>query len=123
MTNQEYDKMFGRNFPEYIICAAIWYKDLVSTNEDHLRIKGMQPYNVDKGIVISGWRHGNCIALCKAQTGLRTVQFASDAVGDHKQGFLTSKNRFLDRKEAAKLAFEIGQIDKETDELFSEDLY
>lgn len=112
-----------RDKEEYILCAAIWYKDIVSTNEDYLRIRGMQPYNVDRGIVISGWRHGNCIALCKAQTGLRTVQFANDGVGEHEQGFPTSKNRFVSREEAAKIAFERGQIDKEVNGLFSEDLY
>ena len=40
-----------------------------------------------------------------------------------KKGFLTSKGRFVDRKEAGKIAYEIGQIDKEVDELTSEMLY
>lgn len=40
-----------------------------------------------------------------------------------KVGFLTSKGRFVDRKEAAKIAWDMGQIDKEVDELTSEDLY
>lgn len=47
------------------------------------------------------------------------------------QGFYTSYGRFVDRKEAYKIAFEAGQITKKFDrlptaqepELFSEDLY
>lgn len=72
----------------------------------------MQPYNIDKGIVICGWRHGNCIAVTKATTGLRTVTLAVDGVGEHTQGFLTSKNRFVDRYEGMKIASMSGQVDK-----------
>lgn len=39
------------------------------------------------------------------------------------QGFWTSHDRFVDRKEAAKIAFEAGQIPEEKSELFSEDLW
>lgn len=39
------------------------------------------------------------------------------------QGFLTSKGRFVDRKEAAKIAFSAGQISDQKEELYSEDLY
>ena len=70
----------------------------------------MQPFNINNGIVICGWRHGNCIAINKSLTGYRTVTFAEDGVGDHEQGFLTSKNRFVDRYEAMKIAFEAGQV-------------
>jgi hypothetical protein len=87
---------------EYILCAAIWYKEFTCESELHLRMKGMQPFNIDKGIVICGWRHGNCIAVTKATTGLRTVTLAIDGVGEHTQGFLTSKNRFVDRYEDRK---------------------
>jgi hypothetical protein len=46
-------------------------------------------------------------------------------VGEYIQGFLTNKNRFVDRIEARKIAFEMNQV-KETinsKKLFSEDLY
>lgn len=39
------------------------------------------------------------------------------------QGFVTNDGRFLGRKEAAKLAFESGQIAEFRDELFTEDLW
>lgn len=97
---------------EYILCAAIWYKEFTCDVDAHLRIKGMQPNNIDKGIVICGWRHGNCIAVTKATTGYRTVTIATDGVGEHIQGFLTSKNRFVDRHEAMEIAFEAGQVDE-----------
>lgn len=100
------------NKQEYVVCAAIWYKELAAEAQDHLRIRGMQPYNVDQGIVICGWRHGNCIAVTKGTTGFRTVTKAEDGVGNHVAGFLTSKNRFLDRHEAMKLAFEAGQVEE-----------
>ena len=38
-------------------------------------------------------------------------------------GFLTSDDKFVDRKEAGKIAFESGQIKVPNDCLFSEDLY
>jgi len=39
------------------------------------------------------------------------------------QGFVTSDDRFVDRKEAGEIAFKAGQIKKLTERLFSEDLY
>lgn len=39
------------------------------------------------------------------------------------QGFITTKNRFVDRKEAAEIAYSAGQIASPKDELYSEDLY
>lgn len=39
------------------------------------------------------------------------------------QGFLTSRNRFVDREEAAELAFQNGQIAEEKLRLYSEDLW
>ena len=40
-----------------------------------------------------------------------------------RQGFLTSKDRFVTRKEAAQIALDVGQITEPVDILFSEDLY
>jgi hypothetical protein len=42
-----------------------------------------------------------------AITGLRSVK---PEVGEYIQGFLTDKNRFVDRQEAYKIAFEQNQI-------------
>jgi hypothetical protein len=42
---------------------------------------------------------------------------------NHTQGFLTSKNRFVDRKEAANIAIAANQCEKTVTMLFSEDLY
>lgn len=105
---------------ERITCAAIWYKDLPDSV--------FKPTNIDKGIVVCGHRHGNCIDTVKSLSGLRTVQFAPDGVGESVQGFMTSNNRFVDRLEAAEVAIKAGQVyrnflDNPRIGLFSEDLY
>lgn len=96
---------------ERILCAAIHYTNI-----------GKPPFHSVKnndewpGVVICGWRHHNCISTWKSATGFNTDQSSV-------QGFLTSENRFVNRKEAGKIAFVAGQITIETDCLFSEDLY
>ena len=107
-----------KNIPENILCAAIWYKELPLKREEPLRKRGFSPYNVDKGIVFSGWRHPNCLYQMVAVSGLRQAE-----AGEHIQGFLTNKNRFVDRTEGAKIAFEQGQTEKLLKTLYSEDLY
>lgn len=55
-----------------------------------------------------------------AVTGLRSVE---TEIGEYVQGFLTNKNRFVNREEAAKIHISNGhKIDFEN-RLFSEDLY
>lgn len=103
---------------EYILIAAIWYKDLKP-----VKAEVSLPLNCDRGIVITGYRHGQCIRTCLNLTGLRTVSIAEDAVGEFEQGFLTSRNRFVTRREAAEIALVAGQIKEMKKELFSEDLY
>lgn len=103
---------------ERILCAAIWYKEFDKPVHS--------PINIDRGVVLCGHRHGHVIGEMKALTGLRTVTFADDGVGEHVQGFLTSKNRFVGREEAAKIALACKQIEKlnySNIELYSEDLY
>jgi len=97
---------------EYILCAAIWYHDLETQR--------FLPANCEKGVVICGWRHSNCTATLTALTGKNR-----DEIGDYTQGFITSKNRFVDRTEAAKIALENKQIlhDREMNKLYTEDLY
>lgn len=97
---------------EYIACSAIWYKDApIHTN---------RPINVDMGTVVCGHRHGHCISTYVALSGKRSV---TTEAGEYVQGFLTSTNRFVDRKEGALIAFAAGQTDKNCETLFSEDLY
>jgi hypothetical protein len=43
--------------------------------------------------------------------------------GEEIQGFLTNKNRFVDREEGAKIAFTAKQVNEPLKQLFSEDLY
>lgn len=100
---------------EYILCSAIWYKDLPTQN--------LLATNIDKGIIVCGHRHGHIIATVKALAELRTVKFGADSVGETEQGFLTSKNRFVSREEAAIIAFSTGQIAVEKLTLYSEDVW
>ena len=106
-----------KDIKENIICAAIWYKDLELKKPDVLEPRGYRPYNVDRGIVFSGWRHGNCLYQMVAMTGLSDYQ-----VGEHIQGFLTNKNRFVDRKEGAQIHLDNGG-ELSGGQLYSEDLY
>jgi hypothetical protein len=119
-----------KSLQERILCAAIWYKHL-PLQRDYQK----SAVNCNEGIVLTGYRHGNVIRTMAALTGLRTVDFGADSVGDHEQGFLTNLNRFVDRKEAYKIAFEADQIigpnkghaENEigltSEDLYSEDLY
>lgn len=101
---------------ERIICAACWYRD-VEFNIDKDFKEQYLPVNCDKGIVLSGYRHLQCQRQMNYITGLRACEV------DEVQGFLTSKNRFVGRKEAAQIAEKAGQLLYWTDYLFSEDLY
>lgn len=106
---------------EKILCASIWYKDFDNKGVQH------QPNNIDRGIVVSGWRHGSIITLTKAMTGLRSVIYAEDAIGESEQGFLTSFNRFVSREEALTITIKENQVknldDIRGNKLYSEDLY
>lgn len=104
---------------EYILCAAIWCKEIPLKKT----IPQVLPVNCDRGIVVTGHRHGQCIWTIGCLTGLRAVTNAEDGIGENIQGFLTNTNRFVDRSEGAKIAFDAGQIEKEIKTLYSEDLY
>jgi hypothetical protein len=107
------------NYPEesespYILCAAIWFKDGIK--------RPHQPKNIESGIVVCGRRHHNCyITVYGLNEGY--VEHLHEANNRAVQGFLTSDDRFVDRKEAGYIAYSTRQISKETDCLFSEDLY
>jgi len=96
---------------EYVMCAANYYND----EKDH----HYQPYNIDKGFVICGWRHANA--------GFSYIA-ASNSINrwdNCTQGFLTTKNRFLTRAESLELVKSNGQLTKPLlgGELTSEDLW
>ena len=99
----------NKSKPEYVLCAAIWFND----GKEHVH----QPKNIKEGFVICGRRHHNCFMSKKL------CEEYSEIKGTAVQGFLTSKDIFLNREEAGKLAFEQKQIPELTDCLFSEDLY
>lgn len=100
---------------EYIICAAIWFKD--GSENKH------QPKNVDNGFVICGRRHHNCFATAFLLHGKKITAEYNELKGTAVQGFVTSKDRFVDRKEGAAIAYSAGQTDKPETILFSEHLY
>ena len=99
------------NSKEYIVCAAIWYESgdkFVHTCK-----------NIDHGAVVFGLRHSIYEVLIRLYPDYKESQ-------DTHQGFLTSHNRFVDRKEGAEIAFKSGQITEgiaKHECLFSEDLY
>lgn len=107
------------NKEEYILCAAIWYND--KQYHEH------QPINVSNGFIICGRRHHNCFMLFQLLNSKLLESLKVNLSLEHNknmiQGFLTNRDRFINRKEAGKIAFESGQIKKKTDCLFSEDLY
>jgi hypothetical protein len=89
---------------EKILCAAIWYKDL---RLQRIIIDNILPVNCDRGLVFCGFRHGHCMHTMTSITGLRSV---SSVVGEYTQGFITNKNRFVNRQEAYTIAFNANQI-------------
>lgn len=107
---------------EYILCAAVWYSDLELSKYPTIPKEQYLPINIDRGIVFCGHRHIQCIRQMNIITGLKQHE-----AGNEVQGFLTSKNRFVDRKEAAIIASEMKQLITEgvtsVSRLYSEDLY
>ena len=100
---------------EIILCAANYYDD--GKNHPH------QPDNINTGFVICGRRHSNCIAIFSIMFGFPYDDKAKLLKMIERQGFLTNKNRFVEREEAAQIAFEAGQITQHKIVLYSEDLY
>jgi len=108
------------NSKEYILCAAIHYKELPLVIND-IPSSLLRPINIEQGIVFCGYRHPHCLYQMVALTGKSQHQ-----AGEEVQGFLTSFNRFVDRKEAAKIALASGQVNKlffSNETLYSEDIY
>lgn len=79
---------------EHILCAAVHHEN------DKRYIH--QPHNIFLGIVVTGYRRQHSIENLERITGI---------IGPaHIKGFLTSENRFVDRKEAYTIAFNANQI-------------
>ncbi len=99
---------------EYILCAAIWFNDGITTNVH-------QPKNIETGFVICGRRHHNCIATIS----ILVKDYKRDPKIRSIQGLLTNTNRFVDRKEALEIAINSGQVKERGNRttLFSEDLW
>lgn len=110
------------NSKEYILCAAIWYQDGTEAP------RGFIAQNIDSGVVIGQWRHGNCINIRatnpiwnkktlsergKGDVPMRVSEETPDIEYDYVDGFLTSKGRFVDRWQAAKIAMDCGQLSAE----------
>lgn len=98
---------------ERILCAAIWVDD----GKEYVH----QPINITTGMVFCGWRHSNCFVLLNAAFPKGSVD-EQQLAGKH-QGFLTSLGRFVDRREAGKIAYKAGQVERPNLFLTSEDLY
>jgi len=67
------------------------------------------------GVVYTGHRHCDVIRKMILEYKL------TDTYGI--QGFVTNEDKFVDRVEAAKIAFKCGQISNKKVQLYSEDLY
>lgn len=87
---------------EKIICAATWYKEFPK------QVHG--PKNIDVGVVISGKNHSQIYTALNSLTGKRECSIGEDCCGKFVQGFLTTENRFVDRKEAWLIAEANNQI-------------
>src|ERR1700754_3026990 len=99
---------------ERILCAAIHYPEL-AVGGPH------RPRNIVTGIVVCGHRHHDCISTFSVLTKMRSATQKS------VQGFLTSKNRFVDREEGWKIAQAAWQLKdgivRDRTRLHSEDIY
>ncbi len=103
------------NKGEYILSAAIYFDDKI--------VHKCPPLNIKTGFVVTGRRHSDCHT---------TLEFFDKEgkypVNKDGQGFITSKNRYLNRADAYWVAKNAGQlspisIHDENPCLISEDLY
>lgn len=119
-----------RNQKEFILCAAIWINDGLKHSQ--------QPVNIESGFVICGRRHNNCYQTIQSLTDKSPNErignlLKSMSIEEQRkhQGFITSIDRYVDRKEGWRIAKENNQIqfglkasENEDDSiLISENLY
>lgn len=95
---------------EYILCAAI--KRLKPVPVIAYNYKTSTKEQDDIYSIEIGRRHNDIMA-----------RFGKKVLDVKQQGFYTSYGRFVDRKEALKIAKDAGQIELENGILYSEDLY
>ena len=116
---------------EFILCAAIWIND----GNKHEQ----QPLNIKTGFVICGRRHHNCYQTIKSLTNQTPNERIGELINSmtteelrKHQGFITSLDRYVDRKEGWVIAKANNQIqyglaasenDEEDSILISENLY
>ena len=91
---------------EWILCAAIWVDDKI--------VHDQQPENIETGFVICGRRHNNCYQTIKDLCGdvneyFKSLNYSDEDYRKH-QGFITSTDRFVSRKEGWKIARLNNQI-------------
>lgn len=109
---------------EYILCAAIWYRDNTEAP------RGFIAQNIDTGVVIGQYRHGNVINVRATNPAwnkkilkerldrengnvpMRVSDEVPDAEYGYVDGFLTSEGNFVDRWQGMKIAYEAGQVDE-----------
>lgn len=126
------------NNKEYILCAAIHYDNKIEY--PFMR----QTYGIKSGFVLCGYRHSDIIRILP--TNRLYPNFNSSKLPLNKdliwekidentdnseinseeqivQGFITSKGRFVDRKEASQIAYAAKQILEPKNLLYSEDIY
>lgn len=125
---------------EYIACSAIHY-------DNHKHYPYQNTYGIDSGFVLCGLRHPIITTVlptniyfdgmpeCSNELAVEWKEGQRDdkgkpipeyeGNGKTYQGFMTSLGRFVDRKEAAKIAIECGQIEKLNygSDLYSEDIF
>ncbi len=99
-----------------ILCAAIHIKD----GKEHLH----QPKNIETGFVVCGRRHHNCFYILSIMGNTEYKNMS----GREGQGFVTSDNNFVSRKEGYLIAKEAGQLlhnlhDMSNPILISEDVW
>ena len=115
---------------EKILCAAIWVDDKIKHEQ--------QPINIETGFVICGRRHNNCYQTIKSLTGQTPnekiggiINLLTDEELRNHQGFITSLDRYVTRKEGWEIAkandqIQFGLVSSENGEdsiLISENLY
>lgn len=109
------------NKVEYILCAAYRFKkgyhtpncqEYLDRTGNELEAIYHEPWR-DVFRMATGWRHADVLYKWGKE-----VLDQSDG-----GGFMTSKGRYVDRKEAAEIAYNAGQTDEKKSCLYSEDLY
>jgi len=104
---------------ERIICAAYRFKEgYITPNMEKYLEKGDHIENIynephrEVFFLALGWRHPDIL-----------YKYGDVIDKNDLGGFLTSKGRYVDRQEAAKIAVAAGQVQRSCNYLYSEDIY